>query len=212
MTYASLRAGRGPNSLVVEGLGVLGDVRGRALDIGAGPLNDTYFLLAAGFSVDAVDTDPCTVSLAATRRHPRLKVLHADVRDLDIAAGVYSFMVAIHVLPFLPRADVVRLAEAMTGGLAPGGVLCCTFFGPEDAWAGRRQGRTFVRGAAAGAVFQRLEPVVLREERYDGIDARDEPKHWHVVRCIFRKPEEPVTVAVKGSESPPPADGVPGRA
>lgn len=203
MTYASLRAGRGPNSLVVKGLGVLGDVRGRALDIGAGPLNDTFFLLAAGFSVDAVDTDPCTASLAATQRHPRLKVIHADVRDLEIAAGAYSFMVAIHVLPFLPRADVARLAETMTRGLAPGGVLCCTFFGPEDVWAGRRHRRTSLHGAAASALFPWLEPVVLREERYNGTDARDEPKHWHVVRCIFRKPEEPVTVAERRSENPP---------
>ncbi|NUS04092.1 MAG: class I SAM-dependent methyltransferase [Nonomuraea sp.] len=191
MTYASLRAGRGPNAFVAEALGVLtssgSGVRGRALDIGAGPLNDTLFLLELGFSVDAVDTDPCTVALAAARRHPRLTIVHADVRDMDIEAGAYSFMVAIHVLPFLPRADVVRLAVAMSDGLAAGGVLCCTFFGPEDAWAGR-PGRTFLRAPEAGALFHRLEPVVLREERYDGVDARDEPKFWHVVRCVFRKP------------------------
>ncbi|MEU1724903.1 class I SAM-dependent methyltransferase [Nonomuraea sp. NPDC005692] len=153
MTYASLRAGRGPNALVVEALGVLGGMRGRALDIGAGPLNDTRFLLELGFSVEAVDTDPCTLALAAAWRHPRLRVVHADVRDVPVA----------------------------------GGVLCCTFFGPEDAWAGR-PGRTFLRAPEAGALFPGLEPVVLREDRYDGTDARDQPKHWHVVRCVFRRP------------------------
>lgn len=198
MTYASLRAGRGPNALVVEALGVLGGVRGRALDLGAGPLNDTRFLLELGFSVEAVDTDPCTLALAAAWRHPRLRVVHADVRDVPVAAGAYSFMVAIHVLPFLPEADVRRVAAAMAGGLAAGGVLCCTFFGPEDAWAGR-PGRTFLRASEAGALFPRLEPVVLREDRYDGVDARDAPKHWHVVRCVFRRPAAPGSDGAAGS-------------
>jgi SAM-dependent methyltransferase len=187
-SYASLRAGREPNALLVQAVEALPVRSGRALDVGAGPLNDALFLVRAGLTVDAVDSDPQTVALASELATPGLTVIHADVRELELAAGAYALAVAIHVLPFLPRADIARVLSAIVGGLGGGGILCCTLLGPEDSWAATRPRMTFLSRPELDALLSGLEPIVLEERRYDGADATDAPKRWHVFRCILRKP------------------------
>lgn len=186
-TYASLREGRDPNLLLVQALGILKVRSGHALDIGAGPLNDTRFLLRAGFSVDAVDRDPYTLSLATELRDPRFRFVHADIRDVPIAAAAYSLIAAIHILPFLPRADLPRILSSIIDGLSRGGLLCCTFLGPEDSWARQRPHMTFFSYGELQSIFSGLEPIVFSDCQYDGINAKGEPKRWHVLRCILRK-------------------------
>jgi trans-aconitate methyltransferase len=187
-TYASLRTRGRPNSLLVDAVGLLGQARGLALDVGAGPLNDAQFMLRAGLRVHAVDHDPRTIALAADVDDPGLSVVQADIRDVAVAAQAYALVVAIHVLPFLSREDLPSVLAGLIGGLAPGGVLCATFLGPDDAWAGRRPRMTFASRAQVSSMFGGLEAVELSERRYDGRNASDEPKRWHVLRCIYRRP------------------------
>jgi SAM-dependent methyltransferase len=186
-TYASLRAGLGPNLLLLHALDILKVRNGHALDIGAGPLNDTRFLLRAGFSVDAVDRDPHTLALATALHDPRFNFFHADIRDVPIATAAYSLIVAIHVLPFLPRADLPRIISSIIDGLSNGGILCCTFLGPDDSWAQKRPHMTFYSRSELHSMFTRLQPIVFSDCRYDGTNAKNDPKHWHVLRCILRK-------------------------
>lgn len=186
-SYASLRAGRKPNTLLIQALELLHGRTGRALDIGAGPLNDSLFLLRAGLSVDAVDNDVQTLALASEVSDPRLNVVRCDIRDFRIAPGEYSLVVAIHVLPFLPRADLEQTVDAMVAGLCGGGIVCVTFLGPDDSWAQRRRRMTFVSRDEVEVLFAGLEPLVFSERRYAGVNAKDEPKRWHVLRCIFQK-------------------------
>lgn len=61
--------------------------------------------------------------------------------------------------------------------------------------ANRRRGdftrcRLLVRAEAA-SYFTHLLPIVFSGVEYDGIDAHDRPKHWHVFRFILRKPSRP---------------------
>jgi SAM-dependent methyltransferase len=186
-SYASLRARREPNALLVQAVGLLPVRNGRALDIGAGPLNDSLFLLRAGLSVDAVDSDPHTLSLASELSNPRLNVVRADIRDVRIVPDAFSLVVAIHVLPFLPRADLLRTLPAIIEGLSEGGILCCTFLGPDDSWAQRRPHMTFLSRSEVSGLLSQLQPVVFSEQKYQGANAKDEPKRWHVFRGIFRK-------------------------
>lgn len=186
-SYASLRARREPNWLLVQALDLLEVRNGHALDVGAGPLNDTRCLLRAGFSVDAVDTDAHTVALAARVGDPRLRVHHADIRDVPIASDAYSLIVAIHVLPFLPRGDLDEVLSSIIGGLCDGGILCCTFLGTDDSWAGCRPRMTFLSRRQVETLLLGLDRLLFSEHRYDGRNAKGEPKRWHVHRCIYRK-------------------------
>jgi hypothetical protein len=96
-------------------------------------------------------------------------------------------IVAIHVLPFLPRADLRRIISTVVDGLSKGGILCCTFLGLEDGWAHQRPRMTFLSRSEVTSLFARLQPMLFSERKYDGTNAKDEPKRWHVLRCIFRK-------------------------
>ena len=159
----------------------------RALDIGAGPLNDTRFLLQAGLSVDAIDRDPYTVSLASALNDPCLKVIHGDIREIPIAPNTYSLVVAIHVLPFLPRVDFPQIMSSMIDSLSKDGILCGTCLGLGDSWAQQRPTMTFFSRSELSPFFSELKQIVFSERHFDGADARDEPKHWHILRFIFRK-------------------------
>jgi hypothetical protein len=187
-SYASLRLDREPNPLVVEALKQVPFRYGRALDIGAGALSDTRYLLQAGMSVDAVDIDPFTLRLAARLKHPCLNAIHEDVRRTAIAPAVYALIVAVHVLPFLPRVDLRTTISVITDGLVEEGVLCGTLFGDRDGWVGKKSLITFVSKSEAASYFAHLLPAIFSEDEYDGIDAQDRPKHWHVFRFILRKP------------------------
>jgi SAM-dependent methyltransferase len=186
-SYASLRVGRLPNQLLVDALDLLDVREGRALDIGAGPLNDTRFLLQAGLAVDAVDTDPLILSAASTLKDRRLNAIVDDICNVRIARDAYSLIVAIHVLPFLRRADLPLIMSSIINGLRNNGVLCCTFFGVNDGWAQRRPHITFLSRSEIDSLFPQLRPIEFSELEYDGADANDSPKRWHIFRCILRK-------------------------
>jgi SAM-dependent methyltransferase len=187
VTYATLRAGSEANPLLIEAMSHRPKSGNRALDVGAGPLNDTRFLLGAGQWVDAVDRDPLVAKLAGEIGNDRFNFVQADICDFDIARGAYALIVAIHVLPFLDRNDLFRLVPRLVDGLANDGVLCCTMFGPEDSWAACRPRMTFLSRSEVKTLFRPLESLSVLEARYDGTTASDQPKHWHVMRCIFRR-------------------------
>ncbi len=184
-TYAALRAGGLPNSFVVDAVDGLGGQRGHALDIGAGPLNETRFLLRRGFDVDAIDTDPLVGEMAASLGRG-LTFMQADIRDVRLAREKYLVAVAIHVLPFLPRAALPGVIAELSASLLPGGLLCFTLFGVKDGWAGLRPQMTFFSREEVIPLFAGLRPVLFEEEEHQGTNARNEPKHWHVFRGVFK--------------------------
>jgi SAM-dependent methyltransferase len=186
-SYASLRLEWEPNPLVVDALKWMPLPCGRALDIGAGALSDTRYLLQAGMTVDAVDTDPLIMSVAAELNHRHLKAVHDDVRHIVIEPEAYALVVAVHVLPFLPRVDLPVVISAIIDGLADDGIFCGTLFGVRDGWAGKRPLVTFLTESEVVAYFSRLLRITFSEAEYDGIDALGKPKHWHVFRLILRK-------------------------
>jgi len=186
-TYAALRAGSEANPFLIDALSHLPTNGTRALDVGAGPLNDTRFLLRAGLSVDAVDHDPLVARLAKEVRDRRFNFVQADIRDFKIARGAYALIVAIHTLPFLRCDAVFRLVPRLVDGLENDGVLCCTMFGPEDGWAACRPHMTFLSRPEVEALFRPLEPLSFVETRFDGVTANNRAKRWHVMRCIFRR-------------------------
>jgi SAM-dependent methyltransferase len=186
-SYALLRRDRQPNSLLPRALEFVDKPGGRALDLGAGPLNDTRLLLQAGFTVDAVDRDPVMLSFAARLNDRRLNAIHDDIRNFAIKPEQYSLIVAINTLPFLLRSELTRVLAAIIGGLARNGILCCTLFSVDDSWAGCKPYMTFLTRDEVECFFRELRPKEFTERVYDGVDADNSPKHWHIFRCIYQK-------------------------
>lgn len=157
-----------------------------ALDVGAGSLNSTRHLLAAGFRVRAVDPDPYTAELAADIDDARLDMRCADIQSLPVDEGAFELVVAIHVLHLLPRDDLTAVVPTLLAGLAPGGVLCATFVGVRDTWAATPWRATAVRRDEVLTLVGDTTVIRLDEREYDGANVLGQSKHWHVVRCIVR--------------------------
>jgi hypothetical protein len=76
---------------------------------------------------------------------------------------------------------------AIIGGLARNGILCCTLFSVDDSWAGHKPYMTFLTRDEVEGLFRKLRPKEFTERVYDGVDADNSPKHWHIFRCIYQK-------------------------
>ena len=187
ISYAARRPEGKPNRLVADAVGMVADAGGRALDVGAGSLADTRVMLAAGLRVDAVDPDPVATCLAAELGHPRLTMITEDIRRWRIDPSAYTLIAAIHVLPFLPAADLGRVMAALRRGLADRGLLCATLFGERDAWAGKRPLVTFLGSAEVEGLLEPFDVVSFAEDEFDGNDVLDRPKRWHVFRFVARR-------------------------
>jgi len=177
-----------PNALVVEAVSKLGrSAGGRALDIGAGSLSSSHHLLSAGFIVDAVDPDPHVAELAAALGNSRLLMHWTDIRDVELAERSYDLIVAMHVLHLIPRADLHALIPKIAGWLTDGGVFCATFLGIRDSWAPTPWRATVLRPDEVLELTSDLEAIRLDELEYDGTNVLGQPKHWHTLRCLFRR-------------------------
>jgi 2-polyprenyl-3-methyl-5-hydroxy-6-metoxy-1,4-benzoquinol methylase len=187
-SYARLCRDHTPNALVVEAVSILGrSVGGRALDIGAGSLSSSRHLLSAGFIVDAVDPDPHAAELAAAVDNSRLLMHCADIQDVELAERRYNIIVAMHVLHLIPRPDLHTLMPKITGWLIDGAVFCATFLGTRDSWARMPWRATVLRPDEVLELTSGLDVIRLDEREYDGTNVLGQPKHWHTLRCLFRK-------------------------
>jgi 2-polyprenyl-3-methyl-5-hydroxy-6-metoxy-1,4-benzoquinol methylase len=187
-TYASTTTQRNPNQLVLDALKLVR--RGtRALDVGAGSLCDSRLLLSAGLQVDAVDVDPFFVACARRIDHPRLYAVCEDIRDLQLEANIYCLIVAIHVLPFIPRSQLAAVCAKLVASLDAGGALCATFFGIRDEWAQPQSPMSFVTPDDVTRLFPKMALAFLEDYQYAGRDVHGNVKQWHVIRVIFRKPD-----------------------
>jgi 2-polyprenyl-3-methyl-5-hydroxy-6-metoxy-1,4-benzoquinol methylase len=176
------------NALVIEAASILGrSVGGRALDIGAGSLSSSRHLLSAGFIVDAVDPDPYAAELAAALDNSRLLLHCADIQDVELAKRRYNIIVAMHVLHLIPRPDLHTLIPKITGWLTDGAVFCATFLGNRDSWAPTPWRATVLRPDEVLELTSGLDLIRLDELEYDGTNVLGQPKHWHTLRCLFRK-------------------------
>ncbi|GAA2820195.1 class I SAM-dependent methyltransferase [Saccharopolyspora taberi] len=103
-----------------------------ALDLGCGSGVHSVALAELGFAVTGVDVSETLLAELADRAHPRVRGVHADLRDglagLAEPGTVQVVTCMGDTLPHLPDEDAVRrlLAESFAL-LAPGGRIVLTF-------------------------------------------------------------------------------------
>jgi SAM-dependent methyltransferase len=185
LSFASLARGRLPNGMLARAIALRQHRSGRALDLGAGPMSNARLLLDSGLYVDAVDNDPHALAIAAEIGDPRLRTIDCDIRDFEINPGAYCVIAAIHVFPFFRFQELNEVLLQVKSGLAPGGLLCCTFLGRQDGWALIRPHMTFLSRSDIEAQFVSLRPLLFRERTFVGPDAEGVPKRWHIFQCAY---------------------------
>ena len=176
------RAGEKPNQLVA---GVLEEnVSGRtaSLDLGAGNLRDSKFLLEQGFSrVVAVDCSEQSRDFAVDGIE-----LHIEpIQTYGIEKNTYDYIVCCNTLFFLKPNEVVDLFNGVFDGLRAGGVFTGNVLGKEDEWVLNGAPVSSFTGGALEILLSRFKMIDLGDVKYHA--PSNPPKFWHLWSFVVQK-------------------------
>ena len=173
---------RKPSSALMQALASAH--KGLALDMGAGSLVDTHYLLDQCYKVTAMDFSDSSKEYAAKIQNPDFTFIQSRFEDFQF--GKYDLINANYSLPFCAPDKIDAVVEKIKESLNPGGVFVGQFFGPNDDWA-MLPGRNFQTKKKIEEYFSDLEMLSLNEDEHDGVTAAGAKKHWHVFTVIAKK-------------------------
>ncbi len=182
--------GRAVRALLERALREYGEVSpgAVAVDLGCGDGTETRALLAAGFSVTAVDSADGSMELLSrlpeagtTLSLVRTPMQEADVPPADLVHASLS-------LPFCPPDDFEALWARLRSALRPGGLLACDLFGDRHDWAGEG-GMTVMTRARVLDLVSGLDLRSLHEIEEETQSFRG-PTHWHAFQVVARVPDD----------------------
>lgn len=186
-TYYKQHASRAPRKLLIKAVS-FSTLRETALDLGAGTLVESKFLLDSGFKkVVVVDKSPEIKKFAEAINDERLEVLINPFQDLVLEQEKYDLITAQYALPFYGRKGFEDFITRLVSSLKAGGVFTGQFFGNKDGWNTPGTSLVFQSEEEAKALLKGLKIEEFIEENKDGMTAAGEVKHWHVFHFIAVK-------------------------
>ncbi len=186
-TYYSQHLYRPPRSLLVKAVSFC-IRKDNALDLGAGTLIETKFLLDSGFKkVTALDSSPEIRTFAEGINDERLTVEVRPYQEMELPPESYDLITASYALPFYGKEGFDAFIARLVSALKPGGVFTGQLFGVKDGWNVPGDKRAFQTRDEAEELLKGLTIELFTEEDKDGIVASGEAKHWHIFHFIARK-------------------------
>jgi tellurite methyltransferase len=184
--YAKTRV-RGPRPLLKKAIPYLVR-RDKALDLGAGVLNDTSYLLRKGFKhVTAVDKEAVP---DVARAFPRKRFIHirSSFETFGFPENAFDIVTAQYSLPFIQPVDFEAVFTKVKRSLVVGGIFTGQLFGDRDEWNIPPQSMTFLTRQAVDRLLADMRILELAEEERDSPTVTSEQlKHWHVFHIISKK-------------------------
>lgn len=170
-----------------------------ALDIGAGNLRDTKFLLEKGFAVTAIDTSSESERLAKELNNSSLNMFTGRIGQFDFPENHFSLVNAQGILfhIYKDRFDIVF--NKIKRSLKSGGVLCADFIGENDDWnleggikyiltkenLDKLQNDFIIKTLHDYEVDESEETREMKARYTDNPDYK--PKHWHHIDILAIK-------------------------
>lgn len=174
---------RGPRPLLTEALGFV-KKKERALELGAGTLNEAKILIQNGFKeVVAVDKNE---QAFRGRDSTGISLVVVSIEDFDYEKEAYDLISAQYSLSFLPKNTLLKVMEEIKMALATEGIFCGNLFGNHDSWNGR-ENMSFFSTEETKEQLEGLELIKFQEEERDAATVLGNQKHWHVFNFIAKK-------------------------
>lgn len=159
-----------------------------ALDLGAGALSDTRFLINADFDeVIAIDTSETFLSKVKNLNSPTLKAYMTSFYNYEYPYNYFDVINAQYALPFNEPETFELVLKRVFDSLKPGGVFTGQLFGVHDSWS-RNKEMSFVSRKEVCTLMETMDTVKIVESEYDGKDAAGNDKHWHIFNFLIKKP------------------------
>jgi trans-aconitate methyltransferase len=182
--YIEARRFDPPRPLLLKAAALV-DRKEHALDVGAGALNATKYLLSAGFShVTALDASPHAQKAAEEIPRQQVTFVLSRFEDFPFPANSYDLVNAEFSLPFMNRGNFESVFPKLLNSIRGGGIFTGQLFGTNDSWNVENSGMTFHTRPQVEAFFSAFELIHLEEEDHPGTTKLGEPKHWHIFHII----------------------------
>ncbi len=186
-TYYKQHLHRPPRPILVKAVSLCKS-KGVALDLGAGTLVESKFLLGSGFNkVIAVDSSAEIKEFAKGITDEMLEVKVTSFQDMELLPDTYDLITAQFALPFYGTEGFDEFVAKLISSLRVGGVFVGQFFGERDGWNNTDRNMAFQTKDQALELLKDLNLVEFVEEEKDGTVATGEAKHWHVFHFIAAK-------------------------
>lgn len=185
-TYHENTKERSPSKSLVQALNLVQE-RDTALDLGAGALTDTKYLLENDFKkVVAVDSEPSIADRGEQINDPRLEINVNRFENFEFAQNTFDLINAQFSLPFTHPTSFEDVFVKVKNSLKQGGIFVGQLFGDRDEWANDPK-ITFHTREQALELLSDLEVIEFNEEEKDGTTASGSKKHWHFFRVLAQK-------------------------
>lgn len=177
---------RPPREILVKALELV-PTTGKAIDIGAGALNETRYLLQKGFEVTAIDAEPSVAKEAKKLKNKKLHFHLTRYEDFDFPKNQYVLAVAMFALPFTNPSSFSSVLRNIFESLKSEAVFVGHFFGIKDEWNRKDSGINFHTKAQLVDLFKDFSILSLKEIEEEGKTATGQNKHWHFFEIIARR-------------------------
>jgi SAM-dependent methyltransferase len=159
-----------------------------ALDLGAGTLIESRFLIEDGFKkVIAVDNSPEVKSFAIGLDKEKFSLVISPFQDFDFQKNKYDLVNAQYSLPFFGPNNFKSFIEKIKDSLKAGGIFVGQFFGTNDGWNSSETSLVFQTKKEAINLLSGLNIIEFNEKEENGQTASGQPKHWHYFDFIAEK-------------------------
>lgn len=187
--YFELSKNQQPGILLQTAIS-LAPTREYALDLGAGSLKDTKFLLSMGFQqVTAIDHDPAIKNYISQIPRSLLKIKIKKFEAIQrLPKQKFDLINASYSLPFTKPPHLNKLIKQIILALQPKGIFCGQFFGPKDSWNKIENQMSFLDRSTLNNLLAPLKIIHFEESQKDAKTIDGELKHWHLFDIIAQKP------------------------
>jgi len=159
----------------------------KAIDLGCGDGTETAHLLANGWHVLAIDSEPAAFTYLHSKIPPeaqeRLQTQIAKFETVELCPA--DLIYAGYSVPFCHRQHFDPLWNKVVNNVHKGGRFAGQLFGVNDTWASNAN-MTFLTKEQARALFGAFKVEYFHEEDEDG-NSSVGPKHWHIFHVIAQK-------------------------
>lgn len=186
--YINLTKNKAPRRLLVRATQYVKDKK-TSLDLGAGALNDSKYLLELGFKeVIAVDIegDSNLISDISKKYKDAFIFEKIKIEDYSFLENNFNLINAQFVLSFIKKERIVKVFDDIKKSLRNEGIFVGQFFGLKDSWSGRKNISTYSEEDVR-QFLRDFEILYLEEEEKDGSTAMGVQKHWHILNFIVKK-------------------------
>lgn len=186
--YCSLTKNRPPRPLVVEALKYVNN-KNICLDIGAGALNDSRFLLEEGFKkVVAVDSSADFFTFAKEISSENFIPINSPIEEYAFIPNQLDFVTAQFSLPFVSsKKNLDEIWNVIHDSLKKGGIFCGQLFGERDSWNDQKHKILFHSKKEIEIMVHAYKVLFLEEEEKESQTASGHEKHWHIFNFILEK-------------------------